>query len=77
MEAILQEHNNAMPARDVLAALAEKFRCVTVPVLFFSILMSIRLLVIFNMLLKSGIKFMLLFFVLANHQTAKARLQYR
>lgn len=27
MEAILQEHNNAMPARDVLQALAEKFRC--------------------------------------------------
>ncbi|KAF7836680.1 protein SAWADEE HOMEODOMAIN-like protein 2-like [Senna tora] len=25
MEAILQEHNNAMPARDVLTALAEKF----------------------------------------------------
>ncbi|KAJ1442425.1 Homeobox-like domain superfamily [Sesbania bispinosa] len=25
MEAILQEHNNAMPARDVLAALADKF----------------------------------------------------
>nr|AFK34129.1 unknown [Lotus japonicus] len=25
MEAILQEHNNAMPARDVLAVLAEKF----------------------------------------------------
>ncbi|KAG4980750.1 hypothetical protein JHK85_034708 [Glycine max] len=27
MEAILQEHNNAMPSRDVLTTLAEKFRC--------------------------------------------------
>lgn len=28
MEAILQEHNNAMPAREILVALAEKFRFV-------------------------------------------------
>lgn len=28
MEAILQQHNNTMPAREVLVALAEKFRYV-------------------------------------------------
>lgn len=28
METILQEHNNTMPAREVLVGLAEKFRCV-------------------------------------------------
>jgi len=38
MEAILSEHNNAMPARDVLQALADKFRCVTVHIIIFSIL---------------------------------------
>lgn len=26
MEAILQQHNNTMPAREVLVALADKFR---------------------------------------------------
>lgn len=30
MEAILSEHNNAMLAQDVLQALADKFRCVTI-----------------------------------------------
>lgn len=30
MEAILQQHNNTMPSRDVLVALAEKFRCALV-----------------------------------------------
>lgn len=27
MEGILQEHHNAMPSREILVALAEKFRC--------------------------------------------------
>ena len=27
MEAILQQHNNTMPSRDVLVSLADKFRC--------------------------------------------------
>lgn len=30
MEAILQQHNNTMPSRDVLVSLAEKFRCALV-----------------------------------------------
>ena len=30
MEAILQEHNNTMPAREVLVSLADKFRYVLV-----------------------------------------------
>jgi hypothetical protein len=30
MEAILQQHNNTMPSRDVLVSLAEKFRCAIV-----------------------------------------------
>lgn len=38
METILQEHNNAMPARDVLQALADKFRYAIVPSFFWCIL---------------------------------------
>ena len=37
MEAILHEHNNAMPTRDVLTAIAEKFRCA---MLFLTLVLS-------------------------------------
>ena len=78
MESILQEHNYAMPARDVLAALAEKFRYAILPILFLIILSSIS-----SMLLKSRIEFMYLVsffffvFLVVNHQTVKAKLQCR
>ena len=69
MEAILSEHNNAMPARDVLQALADKFRCVTVHIIIFSILW-----VEFNMLLKCGIKFVLPFFCFSESPDRKGKI---
>jgi hypothetical protein len=69
MEVILSEHNNAMPAREILVALADKFRCVTVHIIIFSIVW-----VEFNMLLKSGIKFVLPVFCFSESPERKGKI---